>query len=181
MQFYSVFTAIFIFLTTIAAFSTPNRADVVTLYAYGANITGLPVQYAYDSKTNTGLAYIGTAKSYSRLRFRVTNDSSIPWVARVNTVTVGYFYISRKTSAAAVGFPSSKNNAGSNPVMTGFSILKEQVVFTGNLSTESYFQAKRTAELNVWALMWHPENRTIDGATPVTLRTVPLSTTQSDR
>ena len=88
-----------------------------TIYAYGTNISGLPLVYGVSDS----LAYISSLtplpSSLSAITLDISTDTSTAWNATANSTVVGSFFISPSESFGAVGF------AGSNSCMYFLPVL----------------------------------------------------------
>ena len=88
-----------------------RRAAVsnTTIYAYGTNISGLPLAYGISD----GLAYISATTplptTLAAITWDITTDTSTSWNATVNATLVGSLFISLSQSFAAVGFVGANN------------------------------------------------------------------------
>ncbi|KAH8790378.1 hypothetical protein F5882DRAFT_460885 [Hyaloscypha sp. PMI_1271] len=150
-----------------------------TIYAYGTNISGLPLVYG----NSDGLAYIADNTSlpstFSAITWDITTATSTTWNATTsNSSSVGSFFITPTSSFAAAGFTSS-NNTTSSIVTTGFSLFGEQVVFVNGSTYESQFWASSTDTDGVYALYWNSDGIEESGSVPVVLKTIAPSETTS--
>ncbi len=87
-----------------------------TIYAYGTNISGLPLVYGLSD----GLAYIADTSSLpstlSAITWDITTDTSTAWNATTsNSTSVGSFFITPGSSLGAVGFTSANTSEISLP------------------------------------------------------------------
>ncbi|KAN0099925.1 hypothetical protein V8E51_013700 [Hyaloscypha variabilis] len=178
----------FLTLLPFLAFSTAKPHPFVTrqttttsatIYAYGTNISGLPLVYGLSD----GLAYIADTSSFpstlSAITWDITTDTSTAWNATTsNSTSVGSFFITPGSSLGAVGFTSA--NTTSAVTTTGFSLFGEQVVFVNGSTYESQFWASSTDTDGVWALYWNSDGIEEGSSVPVVLKTIgPSGTTSS--
>jgi hypothetical protein len=82
-----------------------------TIYAYGTNISGLPLVY----RLSDGLAYIADTSSLpsnlSAITWNITTDTSTAWNATTsNSTSVGSFFITPGSALGAVGFTSANTS-----------------------------------------------------------------------
>ncbi|KAL3424484.1 hypothetical protein PVAG01_03765 [Phlyctema vagabunda] len=148
----------------------------ITLYAYGTNISGLPILYG------DGLAYIGAEESsnLSSLTWEISNTGTEPWNVTTsdgsnsNSSTAASFYIiDDGTSFAAAGFLSANTTTTTNMSTTGFSMFGGQVIHIADSMYEAQFWAQATAQDGVWSLMWNADGSTQVDSVPVAVKTLP--------
>lgn len=103
----------FLSLTAAKPHSFIKRQETTntTIYAYGTNISGLPLVYGVSD----GLAYIDGAtslpSSLAAITWDITTDTSTAWNATVNQTLVGAFFISLSETFGAVGFVGGNSSA----------------------------------------------------------------------
>ncbi|CZR56711.1 uncharacterized protein PAC_06600 [Phialocephala subalpina] len=149
----------------------------VQLYAYGTNISGLPLYYG----VNDGLAYIGDnpPSTYSNLTWDIDSTGSLPWNATIsNSSQVGTFYIVTTTSSyEQAGFISKNQTTNiTDAATTGFAMFGGQVVYIDDSEYEAQFWAETTSTTGVWSLKWNTDGTSEDNSTPVVIKkTAPSS------
>ncbi|KAF4627436.1 hypothetical protein G7Y89_g10716 [Cudoniella acicularis] len=173
MKFNALIVALPFLANSCFAIPHSKRADLtdVTLYAYGTNISGLPVYFG----NSDGLAYITSnttaPTTLSSITWDIPSSSDQSWnVATLNSTTAGTFYIIEDGFNAA-GFITS-NTTVTNSTTTGFSLFGGQVVTTEGDVLEAQFWAKTTDTDGVWSLMWNEDGTTQDDSTPVVLKRI---------
>ncbi|KAI9742048.1 MAG: hypothetical protein M1834_000438 [Cirrosporium novae-zelandiae] len=153
--------------------STPNGS--FRIYAYGPNITGLPIFYA------NSIAYIGhhapsniSDNAAANLTFSMNSTSLYisPTTTKNWTLTSQMFIVPESDILSPVGFTSvwTTQTQPKNSVSTGF-------VFYGNqLSWESSdgtllanFWAEPTTKKDLYILNWNNNNTAESGMSPVLL------------
>ena len=137
LSFYSITIKIkmhlptFLTLLPFLAFSTAKPHPFVTrqttttsatIYAYGTNISGLPLVYGLSD----GLAYIADTSSLpstlSAITWDITTDTSTAWNATTsNSTSVGSFFITPGSSLGAVGFTSANTSEFAFPILISIS------------------------------------------------------------
>ncbi|CZR66199.1 uncharacterized protein PAC_16100 [Phialocephala subalpina] len=154
-----------------------NAADPFTLYAYGTNISGLPVFYM------NSLAYIGyripSDLNATNITFTMNNTSLY---TQKNLTSGGSgkftgepkFFIDTSTdSTAQAGFTTSDESTTTNTT-TGFRFLGTDVYWKDSDGTlQAKFWATATNIDGVWKLVWNEPNDVLDDGTPVVIQTTP--------
>ncbi|PQE10376.1 cytochrome p450 protein [Rutstroemia sp. NJR-2017a WRK4] len=146
----------------------------ITLYAYGQNISGLPILYG----NTDGLAYIGTTtatNSTSALSWDIDSKGSLPWNATVvNSTAGGEFYIvNGGSSNLAAGFATANTTLPTNATTSGFSLFGGQVVYVdADFQFLSQFWATETFD-GFWQLTWNSDGAHRENSVPVTVKMIP--------
>ncbi|KAE8449617.1 hypothetical protein EG329_007947 [Mollisiaceae sp. DMI_Dod_QoI] len=172
-------------LLTALGSAVPHSKRTVTsgiqLYAYGTNISGLPLYYG----NSDGLVYIANnpPSTYSNLTWTVDSTGSLPWNATIsNSSQVGTFYIVNDNSTyASAGFNSQNSTTNVTGTTTsGFALFGGQVVFIDDSIYEAQFWAQTTVTADVWSLKWNAEGTSQENSTPVVIKkTAPASSSSA--
>ncbi|KAM0723396.1 hypothetical protein Q7P37_000382 [Cladosporium fusiforme] len=169
--------AVCVTLTNAADVST-DETPVGTLYAYGQNVSGLPLFYA-DGIALLGYGHPKDVSAAVNVTF-FDDDSTTSLTSTPNNTafegnwTKPLLYIdTRKGSFREVGFTSSSNNSYTT---TGFKFWGRQLLWTGTSEDgsvgRSFWAAPRGSD-GVWSLYWNPDNEASEIAVPVVLKRQP--------
>ncbi|KUJ08755.1 uncharacterized protein LY89DRAFT_764088 [Mollisia scopiformis] len=159
-------------LVLVQFFNTIN-ADF-TLYAYGTNISGLPVFYM------NSLAYIGyqipSDLGGTNITFTMNDTSLYP---QKNTTAGGSgtitgnpkLYIDTSTDAIAQPGFTTNDTDTTAATTTGFRFLGTDIYWKASDGTLlANFWATETDMDGVWSLVWNEPDDTLDNSTPVVIQ-----------
>ncbi|KAF8863748.1 hypothetical protein BDZ45DRAFT_87323 [Acephala macrosclerotiorum] len=168
-------TALLLYLSQLAQV---DAADPFTLYAYGTNISGLPVFYM-NSLAFIGFRIPNDINNATNITFTMNNTSLY---AQKNLTSGGTGTITGQprllidtspSSTAQVGFTTCDGDTTTNTT-TNFRFLGTDLYWEASGGTLlASFWATMTSKENVWKLVWNEPNEVLDEGTPVVVQTTP--------
>ncbi|CAK7206292.1 hypothetical protein SEUCBS139899_009080 [Sporothrix eucalyptigena] len=163
-----------------------RTTEIVQLYAYGTNISGLPIYAGSDN-----LAYLATddaASNFTAVTWTIDTTGTDAWTVSANTTAAtnsstlssgSTFYVvtdsSSDDSFAQAGFVSDASDAPSGATTTGIVTYGPYVMILEDTDDKdtyvSEFWATQSDTDGVWTLMWNEAGTAQDNSVPVTLKT----------
>ncbi|EEA28481.1 hypothetical protein PMAA_032890 [Talaromyces marneffei ATCC 18224] len=166
-----------------------KHIGAVQVYAYGTNISGLPVYagqdgMAYISESSENLTTIdckhileGISSILTSLTLLVNIDSTgkLPWNVTGNfstTIDREFYIVTTSGAYEQAGFVEANSSLPSGAVKTGFMTYGAYIVYldTNKILSEFWAQAINTA--GTWALKWNEDGSSQTNSVPVSLKTM---------
>ncbi|KAH8895523.1 hypothetical protein GQ53DRAFT_792608 [Thozetella sp. PMI_491] len=154
-----------------------DTLEGVTIYAYGDNISGLPI-YAGAN----GTAYIADSTAdLIPLSWNITGGGSAPWNVTANETSdfadLSQFYIVTSDNAyEPAGFVPPNGTIPDGAEVLGFATYGTFVMFLSGSNYLSQFWAQTSDTDGVWTLKWNQDGSSQDDSVAVTLKLTPPST-----
>ncbi|GAM34490.1 hypothetical protein TCE0_015r02103 [Talaromyces pinophilus] len=148
-----------------------KQTGIVQVYAYGTNISGLPIYAGED-----GLAFISeSSRGLATIDWHIDSTGERPWnvTGNFSTTAEREFYIVTTSGAyEQVGFVEANSSLPSGAVKTGFMTYGAYIMYLDNSTMLSEFWAQATNTTGVWALKWNEDGLSRTDSVPVSLKTM---------
>ncbi|KAL1889966.1 hypothetical protein Sste5346_008544 [Sporothrix stenoceras] len=166
-----------------------RTTETVQLYAYGTNISGLPIYAGSDN-----LAYLATrdaATNLTAITWTIDTTGVDAWTVTANSTSTSTNATSSLTSGSSfyiinssdssdsfvqAGFVSDASSAPTGATTTGFVTYGSYVMVVNETTADqqtyvSEFWATASGTDGLWTLMWNKAGTVQDNSVPVTLKT----------